>query len=87
MKKLTQQDKILNLLREHPAGVNSFGLARDIALQLPTRIKELKIKGYQIVSISKPDNSVDYVLQGEPEHEKKIIDWKFEGSNATPIFG
>ena len=69
----TQKDKILQLLRDNPAGINSFGVARDLALQLPTRVWELKKIGHNIVSVDKEDGSVDYVL-----HEGKAPD-KFEG--------
>ena len=84
--KTTQKQKILNLLQENPAGINSFGVARDLALQLPTRIYELREKGYNILSINKSDNSVDYVLQGEPEQEKKRVGFRFEGATAIPIY-
>lgn len=62
MKAQTQKEKILQLLQENPAGINSFGVAREIALQLPTRILELKRKDYDITSIHKEDGSVDYIL-------------------------
>lgn len=86
MKTLTQQEKILKLLQENPAGINSFGIARDLALQLPTRIFELKRKGYEIVSTPKNDGSVDYTLQGQPEVEKKRIGFRFEGNVAIPLY-
>lgn len=87
MPKQTQQEKILALLKQYPAGLNSFGVAREIALQLPTRILELRRKGYTITSIGKDDGSVDYVLNGTPAAEKKITTWKFEGNKAVPVFG
>ena len=86
MKSLTQQEKILKLLQENPAGINSFGVAREIALQLPTRIKELKAKGYEILSLRKPDASVDYILQGSPIKEIKRVGFRFEGNTAIPIY-
>lgn len=86
MKTLTQKEKILKLLQENPAGINSFGVAREIALQLPTRISELKDKGYDILSIPKSDNSVDYVLQGSPIAEKKRVGFRFEGNVAIPLY-
>lgn len=89
MKKITQKEKLLKLLRDNPAGINSFGVAREIALQLPVRILELKRAGHEIVSIPKSDGSVDYCLTSEvkKEEEKKIIRWEFEGNKAFPIFG
>lgn len=86
MKKLTQKEQILKLLQENPAGINSYGIARDLALQLPARVWDLKQAGYQITSINKSDGSVDYVLQGQPEVEKKRIGFRFEGSTAIPIY-
>lgn len=86
MKTQTQKEKILNLLRENPAGINSFGVARDLALQLPTRIWELRQKGYQIISINKQDGSVDYVLQEIPQQEKQLKGYRFEGNTAIPLF-
>ena len=86
MKTITQKERILKLLKENPAGINSFGVARDLALQLPTRIFELKQKGYLIVSISKDDGSVDYILQASPEETKKLVGWDFSGDTAIPIY-
>jgi hypothetical protein len=86
MKKQTQKERILALLQENPAGINSFGIARDLALQLPTRIFELKRKGYEIVSTPKNDGSVDYTLQGQPAVEKKRVGFRFEGNIAIPVY-
>lgn len=69
--KITQREKILALLQENPAGINSFGVAREIALQLPTRILELKRAGHDITSIGKDDGSVDYILNSSPAVEMK----------------
>lgn len=63
---MTQKQKILKLLKDNPKGINSYGVARDLALQLPTRVWELKQMGYNITSVTKDDKSVDYVLlEGE----------------------
>lgn len=86
MKHLTQKQKILALLQENPAGINSFGVAREIALQLPTRILELRRAGHDITSIGKDDGSVDYVLQNSPIQEKRRIGFRFEGSTAIPVY-
>lgn len=86
MKTQTQKEKIIALLQENPAGINSFGIARELALQLPTRIFELKRKGYQIVSTPKSDGSVDYTLQGTPTVERKRIGFRFEGNVAIPVY-
>lgn len=87
MKTLTQKEKILKLLTDDPAGINSFGIARDIALQLPTRISELKEKGYIITSIHQKDGSVDYVLTGKPQTERKRVGWeKVNETTFRPIY-
>ena len=86
MKHLTQKERILKLLQENPTGINSFGVAREIALQLPTRILELRRAGHDLTSIGKDDGSVDYVLQGSPIQEKKRIGFRFEGSTAIPLY-
>ena len=66
----TQKEKILKLLQDNPTGINSFGMARDLALQLPTRIWELKRLGHNITSTDKQDGSVDYILQEGPPPDK-----------------
>lgn len=77
----TQKERILDLLTEAgEKGINSFGVARDLSLQLPARVWELRQLGHEIVSVDKPDGSVDYILYGntekhEPEFYKK--DGKF----------
>lgn len=86
MKTLTQKQKILKLLQDNPAGINSFGIARNLALQLPTRIFELKRKGYEITSIGKDDGSVDYILHSVPVEERKPIKWEFIGNKAVPVY-
>ena len=64
---MTQKAKILQLLKDASTkGVNSYGVARDIALQLPTRIYELKQQGYIIKSRQNDDKSVTYFLFHEP---------------------
>jgi hypothetical protein len=83
MKTPTQKQQILKLLQENPAGVNSFGVARELALQLPTRIFELK-KSHNIISTPKSDGSVDYVLMDAPV--KKITRYEFQGSTAIPVY-
>lgn len=85
MKTETQKEKILKLLTEAGStGINSFGVARDLALQLPTRIWELKQQDYEILSIDKEDGSVDYVLNGL--QEKREWKWEFEGTTAKKVY-
>jgi hypothetical protein len=63
---LTQQNKILQLLQESPNGVNSYDLTYTHYIkQAPTRIKELKEKGYLITSTHNKNQSVTYHLVGE----------------------
>lgn|SRR3990167_1475410 len=65
---MTQKDRILNLLRKSGnKGISSFGQAREIALQLPTRIFELKQAGYNISSIEQKEGSTQYILLNEPQ--------------------
>lgn len=86
MKKETQKEKILRLLTEAgQTGINSFGIARDLALQLPTRIFELREQGYEIISIDQPDGSVNYVLYGL-EQKKTDFKWVFEGATAKKVY-
>lgn len=63
----TQQEKILALLQQAGIlGINSYDLTYKYSCkQAPTRIKELKELGYQIVSKQKPNRSVQYILLGK----------------------
>jgi len=64
---MTQKQKILNILRQEGSkGLNSYEW-RHIALQLPTRIFELKQAGYLITEKTNPDRSVNYLLIQEPK--------------------
>lgn len=66
MNKLTQQQQILKLLKETPAGVNSYDLTFEYHIkQAPTRIRELKDQGYLITASRNGNQSVTYHLQGE----------------------
>jgi hypothetical protein len=94
MKILTQREKILALLRTAgPAGINSFGVARRIALQLPTRINELKAEGYLITTRTYKNRSKDYILISEPAGTKrpektprKIVDYLYVDGTAIPVY-
>lgn len=83
--KQTQRNKVLQLLKNNPHGVNSHDLTYIHSVkQAPTRIKELKELGYSIISkpnYTRRSPSVDYVLQGEPEQQKPFR-WVFEGNVA-----
>lgn len=70
----TQQNKILALLRHMgPLGVNSFDLTYvHFIKQAPTRIKELKVQGYTIVSKPARNNSVTYILLGSPASNRIV---------------
>lgn len=62
----TQREKVLELLKQAGRqGINSFS-ERATALQLPTRIFELKKEGYLITTRRHKDASVDYILMGGP---------------------
>lgn len=61
----TQQEKILALLRQMGSrGINSYDLTYVHSIkQAPTRIKELREMGYEIVSRTiKGNRSVQYIL-------------------------
>ncbi len=65
---MTQQDEILILLRQAGSqGVNSYGMARDLALQLPRVMNDLKKAGYLWTTRKHKNRSVDYILVGENE--------------------
>lgn len=93
MNRLNRQHKeILGTLRANGnKGLNSFTY-RTSWIQLPVRIKELKGKGFLIMTRHNPDRSVDYVLAHEPSQYKTEAEpykpqgeWVFEGNNARFI--
>lgn len=64
---MTQHQEILQILKQTgKAGMNSW-LYRRKFIQLPVRIKELKSKGYNIVSRRNEDTSVNYILLSSPK--------------------
>jgi hypothetical protein len=81
MKSLTQRERILKLLQDNPAGINSFGVARELALQLPTRVLELRRAGHNIISIRQDNGSVDYVLT-ETQERPQNTEIKFIVENG-----
>lgn len=54
-------------------GVNSYGHARDVALQLPHVIFQLKRKGYVVTTRRNPNASVDYILVHTPDSLKRTF--------------
>jgi DNA-binding MarR family transcriptional regulator len=67
-----QQGQILELLQDAgTTGINSYGKARKVALQLPAVIEQLQKHGYIIKSVRRRNRSVDYVLLHTPESLKK----------------
>ena len=65
-KRLTQQERLLKELWK--GKVNSYSATYSFRIkQAPTRIRELKDKGFNIVSIRKTDGSVDWELQSSPK--------------------
>ena len=73
MKKLTQQEKLLTLLRENKeSGVNSFTY-HYISYRLAARVFELRKKGYNILTKDEKDGSATYILLSEPYIPKPII--------------
>lgn len=91
MNKKTQREKVLELLKvAGPQGINSFS-ERATALQLPTRIFELKREGYLITTRRHTDSSVDYILVGHSTMPSKAAEnpseyvWVFEGNTARQV--
>lgn len=62
-----QRQRILELLKQFGTnGVNRYDLTYKHGIkQAPTRVKELRVEGYQITSRRKRNQSVDYILLGE----------------------
>ena len=87
MRKLTQRQKILKLLKENRS-VNSFDLTYIYAIkQANTRIFELKAEGWDIITTpsSKHDKSVDFSLSNY-EEIKTPIRYEFKDNIAIPIY-
>lgn len=69
--KNTQQQVIIKYLQEHSEGLNSYIATYSVLYpeiypkkikQAPTRIKELKVKGYSIAPVRNKDRSVNWIL-------------------------
>ncbi len=70
----TQQELLLKLLQEYPV-VNSYDITYKYAIkQGPTRIKELREQGYNIVSTPLKNRSVDYCLIGLSTKKEKPVE-------------
>jgi hypothetical protein len=66
---LTQRETLLGELKK--GKVNSYTATYDMRIkQAPTRVKELRLLGYNIVSHPKTDRSVDWELLSEPAKPK-----------------
>jgi hypothetical protein len=81
--KLTQQDKLLIELKK--GKVNSYFATYNMRIkQAPTRIKELKEQGYNIVSKpNRANRSVDWELVSKPVKPKQPK-YIFIGNKAIP---
>jgi len=65
----TQQQRILERLKV--GKLNSYEATYEMRIkQAPTRLRELRELGYQIVSIPQKDRSVDWELTDVPQSEK-----------------
>lgn len=79
MIKNTQQQILLSQLKQ--GSVNSYFATYSLRIkQAPTRIKELKEAGYQIISKPNKDRSVDWRLVGSPV-VKEVVKPKNDYSN------
>lgn len=83
----TQRNKVLDLLLEAGTrGVNSHDLTYIFSIkQAPTRVKELREAGYNIVSETLPNKSVQYVLDGVPLKDRPFR-YVFEGNTARRVY-
>lgn len=69
-----QQSEIFKILKSSgKIGMNSYKW-RMRFIQLPVRIKELKEKGFIIVSRNKDNRSVDYILVSNPNEKISLFD-------------
>ena len=82
MKKISQRQKLLNMLMENKElGVNSYDATYKYSIkQAPTRIFELKEQGFEITKTDNKDGSVNWVLEAYPP--KVVKDYRFEGNKA-----
>lgn len=87
---MTQREEVLYLLREaKDAGVNSYTFTYSHSIkQAPTRIKELRLEGYNIISKPEKNRSVTYVLVHEKPNIQKENDfeWDFSTGIARRIY-
>ena len=85
MNKHTQQETLLLALKQSTNGVNSYYATYNMRIkQAPTRIKELREKGYIINSVTNPDRSVNWILSGVPSI-KKTQQYVFIDNRAIPV--
>ena len=86
---MNQHQEILQILKQcGKSGMNSW-LYRRKFIQLPVRIKELKEKGYLIVSKRNEDTSVNYILLSKDQTKEQEVQndyiWIFEGNVAKRV--
>lgn len=65
MAKATYHTKLLEYMREHPEGLNSFFAMNIGGKQVNARITELRGMGHKIISIQNKNRSVTWILQEE----------------------
>ena len=81
---ITQRQRLLKELRK--GKVNSYDATYDFRIkQAPTRIQELRVIGYNIVSHPKADRSVDWELLSEPAQPKVLMDSDYEFKDGVAI--
>jgi len=89
----TQQNRLLSAMKNTPGGVNSFFATYGMSIkQAPTRIKELKQKGFNIKSIANKDRSVNWILLDRSKAEMKKLEnvkpvkhYVFEGNFSREV--
>lgn len=70
-----QQREILEQLKTHPEGINSYEY-RMKWIQLPVRVKELKQKGFKIIAHPNKNRSVNYILEDTPDVTKSPVTYE-----------
>ena len=88
--KITQQERLLKELWK--GKVNSYSATYSMRIkQAPTRIRELREKGYKIISIPKNDKSVDWELEDKMQSKDNdklkspAYTWVFEDGFAREV--
>lgn len=84
--KLTKQQRAIVDRMKKEGKVNSFDATYEMAIkQAPSRIAELKDKGFKIGSRPSKGRSVDWYLEDMPKEEKPFT-WVVENGLARKVY-